>query len=179
MAFFDVPTDDELSPEVRQILEERRRLLGRESFSVVWKVMGRLPKIIEARWIAYQNLSHQCPFPWEAQSVAVMLISHAKRCQACFAGSRRELEKLGFDEAALDAICANPDALPLKERDRLFIRYALKIATESADLKPQDFRDMEAHGFSKDEIQEIIGFAAYWNMNVVFNEAAAAGLAEE
>jgi len=56
MAFFDVPTDDELSPEVRQLLEEHRRLLGRESTSVVWKVMGRVPKIVEARWKAYHNL---------------------------------------------------------------------------------------------------------------------------
>jgi hypothetical protein len=45
MAFFDVPTDDELSPEARQLLEERRHLLGRESTSVVWKIMGRVPKI--------------------------------------------------------------------------------------------------------------------------------------
>lgn len=51
-AFFDAPTDDELSPEVRQLLEEHRRLLGRESTSVVWKVMGRVPKIVEARWKA-------------------------------------------------------------------------------------------------------------------------------
>jgi alkylhydroperoxidase family enzyme len=179
MAFFDIPTDDELSPEVQQMLEERRRLVGGESHPATWKAMGRLPNIIEARLKAYQNLSDQCGFPWQAQNLAVMLIAHAKRCKSCFAGSRRELDKLGFDEATLDGICANPNALPLRERDRLFVHYALKIAMESADFQPQDFRDMEAHGFSKDEIQEIIAFAAYWVMNMVFNQAASAGLAEE
>jgi hypothetical protein len=38
---------------------------------------------------------------------------------------------------------------------------------------------MEGAGFSKDEILEMIGFAAYWNMNIVFSQAALAGLADE
>jgi hypothetical protein len=31
-------------------------------------------------------------------------------------------------------------------------------------------------GFSKDEILEMIGFAADWNMNIVFSQAPLAGL---
>ena len=179
MAFFDLPRDEELTPEARQMLEEYRRLAGTETVSPGWRVYGRSPKIIEARFRAYQNLSQHCGFPWDARMVAVMLIAHAKRCQTCFAGSRVQLDKLGFDEATLDGFCANPGALPLKERDRLFVHYAIKIATGSADLRPKDFREMAEHGFSRDEIQEIIGFAAYWTMNIVFSQSATAALAEE
>lgn len=179
MTFFDLPPDEEISPEVRQMLEEYRRLTGTEQIATTWRVFSRSPKIIEARLKAYQNLSHQCRFPWEVRNFAVMLIAHAKRCQMCFAASRFALDKLGFDEPTLDGICANPGALPLKERDRLFVHYALKIATGSADLTPKDFREMAAHGFSKEEIQEVIAFAAYWTMNMVFTQSANAALAEE
>ncbi|MFQ5897925.1 MAG: carboxymuconolactone decarboxylase family protein [Candidatus Methylomirabilia bacterium] len=179
MAFFDLPTDEELSPEVRQMLEEYRRLTGAENTPPRWRAMGRSPRIIEARVKAYENLSHQCRFSWEARNLAVMLIAHTKRCEGCFGASRFELNRLGFDEATLDGICINPDALPLKERDRLFVRYALKIATGSADLQPKDFKEMAEHGFSKEEIQEIIGFVAYWTMNMVFTQSVGAGLADE
>ncbi len=179
MAFFDLPADNELSPEVRQTLEEYRRLTGTEEVSPNWRAFGRSPQIVEARFKANMNLSYRCAFPWDARMVAVMLIAHAKRCQTCFAGSRFQLDKLGFDAATLDGFCANPDALPLKERDRLFVHYALKIATGSADLQPKDFREMAAHGFSRDEVQEIIGFAAYWVMSIVFSQSATAALAEE
>ena len=179
MAFFDLPADEELSPEVRQMLEEYRRLVGTERVSEFWRAYGRSPKIIEARLKAFQKLSDQCKFPWEARNLAVMLIAHTKRCRACFAGARFQLDRLGFDEATLDGICANPEALPLKGRDRLFVHYALKIATGSADLQPKDFKDMAGHGFSKDEVLEIIAFAAYWSMNVVFSQSALAALAEE
>jgi alkylhydroperoxidase/carboxymuconolactone decarboxylase family protein YurZ len=38
---------------------------------------------------------------------------------------------------------------------------------------------MAERGFSKEEIQEIIAFAAYWTMNMVFTQSANAALAEE
>ena len=179
MAFFDLPADEELSPEVRQTLEEYQRLQGTEQVAPAWRAYGRSPKIVEARFTAWQNLHLQARFSWEARNVAAMLIAHTKRCQGCFAGARFQLDKLGFDAATLDGMCANPEALPLKERDRLFVHYALKIATGSADLKPKDFREMEARGFSKDEIQGIIAFAAYWNMTMVLTQSANAALAEE
>ena len=179
MAFFDLPSDEELSPEVRQMLEEYRRVAGTETVAPTFKVFGRSPKIVEARVKAAKNLGYTSRFPWGARMIAVMLIAHAKRCRTCFAASRSKLDKLGFDETTLDGICANPDTLPLKDRDRLFVRFALKIGTGSADLQPKDFREMTERGFSKEEIQEIIAFAAYWNMTMVFSQSALAALTEE
>ena len=179
MAFFELPKDEELPPESRKMLEEYQRLQGGKTKAANWMFFGRFPKIIEARLLAWKNLSQDNSFSFDARSVAVMLIAHAKRCQMCFAGARSALSKLGFDEVAMDAMCANPDALPLKERDRRFVHYALKIAMDSANLMPKDFREMEQAGFSKDEILEMIAFAAYWNMNIVFSQAALAGLADE
>ena len=142
-------------------------------------IFGHNAKIIEARFLAWKNLNQDSSFSFEARSVAVMLIAHAKRCQMCFAGARSALDKLGFDEVTMDAMCAHPDTLPLKDHDRRFVHYVLKIAMDSANLTPKDFREMEQAGFSKDEIQEMIAFAAYWNMNIVFSQAALAGLTEE
>lgn len=180
MAFFDLPPDEELTPEVRQMLDEYARFVGREKAPPTWRVFARSPKIIEARLKAAKNIGFHLPgFPWDAQNFAIMLIAHARKCRTCFGSSRDQLNKLGFDEATLDGICANPQALPLKERDRLFVEYALRVATDSANLTPKDFTEMEAHGFSKGEIQQIIAFAAYWMMNIVFSQSVTAALAEE
>lgn len=179
MPFFDLPSNEEISPEVRQMLEEYRRLTGMSEIAPTWRAFSRSQKIVEARLKAYQNLSHQSRFPWDARNFAIMLIAHAKRCQMCFSASRYQLDKLGFDEATLDGICANPSTLPLKERDRLFVHYALKIATDSANLKQKDFKEMQANGFSKDEIQEIVAFAAYWAMNIVFAQSTLAAMTDE
>ncbi len=179
MAFFDLPAEETLSPDVRRMMGDMRRALGADTVPPSWQVYGRSPKLLEARLTAYRNLNLQCGFSWEARMVAVMLIAHAKRCRTCFGLSRAQLMRLGFDESALDAMCANPDTLALTPRDRRFVEYALRIATGSADLQPKDFREMAAHGFSRDEVQEIIGFVAYWVMNMIFSQAALAALADD
>jgi hypothetical protein len=38
---------------------------------------------------------------------------------------------------------------------------------------------MEADGFSKEEILQIIAFGAYWAMNTIFSQTALAGLLDE
>ncbi len=180
MGFFDVPADADISPEVRKMLDEYARLTGRKTAPPTWRAFAHSPKIVEARLRAAQNMGYQLPgFSWEAQMFAVMLIAHAKHCQTCFGASRLMLDQLGFDETTLDGICANPEDLPLKGRDRLFVRYAFRIGTDSMNLRPKDLREMEAQGLSKEEIQQVIAFAAYWVMNIVFSQAVSAGLAEE
>ena len=179
MAFFDLPKDEDLPAESRKILEEYQRLQGTKERARNWQIFGHNAKIIEARFLAWKNLNQDASFSFDARAVAVMLLAHAKRCQMCFAGARSALDKLGFDEGTMDAMCAHPDTLPLKEPDRRFVHYTLKIATDSANLTSKDFQKMADHGFSKDEIQEMVAFAAYWSMNMVFSQAALAGLTEE
>lgn len=179
MAFFELPKDEELPPESVRMLKEYQRLQGSTSTPPNWQLFGGFPRIIETRLLAWKNLSQDSPFAFDPRSVAVMLIAHAKGCRLCFAAARSALNKLGFDEGTMDAMCANPDALPLKERDRHFVHYALRIATDARNLTPKDFREMEQAGFSKDEIREMIGFVAYWNMHIVFTQTALAGLSEE
>jgi len=113
MAFFEVPKDEDLPAESRKLLEEYERLNGTRTRASNSQIFGRFPKIIEARFLAWENLNSDTSFSADARMVAVMLISHAKRCQMCFAGARFQLDKLGFDEGAMDqrsCPCSGPRA---------------------------------------------------------------------
>jgi hypothetical protein len=179
MPFFDLPTPAEMSPESRAALDEYARLRNTAVPARTWTVFTRVPGIVEARLKAVMALSEGAPFPWEAKTVAVMLIAHARKCRGCFGAAWDELKKLGFDDDSLNMMCGDPDSLPLSSRDRDFVRYALRVATDSASLTAADLREMEASGFSKGEILQIIGFGAYWAMNTIFTTSALAGLVDE
>jgi hypothetical protein len=118
-------------------------------------------------------------FSWEARVIAFMLVAHARRCDGCFGASRVQLTTLGFDEPALDGFCANPAALPLPERERLFVKYVLFIATKPSDLQPKDFRELQAQGLSVEDVQEIAGCAAHAVMNTIFTTVANTALSDE
>ena len=182
MAFFDIPRPEDLTPEVRGWFDELKRLRGVEAPPSSTLAYGRSPNIVEARVKAEANLlpkSGLSRFPWGTRLIAFMLIAHARRCQGCFGASRRNLTALGFDEPALDGFCANPAALPLPDRDRLFVQYALRIAMNAAELQPKDFRELEAHGFSREDAQEIIGLAAFSVFHTIFTTMANTALSDE
>jgi alkylhydroperoxidase family enzyme len=182
MAFFDIPRPEDLTPEVRRWFDELKRLRGVETLPTSHLAYGGSPKIVEARVRAEANLvpkSGPSRFSWSTRMVAFMLVAHARRCAGCFAASRRNLNALGFDEPALDGFCANPAALPLPDRDRLFVHYTLRVAMNPAELQPKDFKELEAHGFSREDVQEIIALAAFAVFNTIFTTMANTALSDE
>ncbi len=125
------------------------------------------------------KLQGAAAFSGEARWVAFMLVAHARRCDGCFGASRIQLTSLGFDEPALDGFCANPAVLPLPERERAFVKYVLRIATDPSELQPKDFHEMQAQGLSADDVRDIAGFAAWAVMNTIFTTVANTGLQED
>lgn len=179
MAFFDLPSDAELPAESVRLLEDYRKLVGTERVADTHRAYGRLPHIVAWRVAAASNLLERSRLPREVIGVTGMLISHARRCQACFRGSRLQLGKLGFDEATLDAMCANPETLPLEPRSRRIVHWALRFSDRTPELTPDDFREIAKDGFSRDDVQEIIALAIFWVQNTMFNTAATVALSDD
>ncbi len=55
----------------------------------------------------------------------------------------------------------------------------VRLGCERSRVKPSAYREMERAGFSKEEMLEMIGIAAFWNLATTISIAVAAGLAEE
>ena len=183
MAFFSLPKDEDIPPAARHWLDELKRLRGIAQVPNSRLAYVSTPWILEAQVTAETNLFNQrsgrSRFSWEARMFAFMLVAHARRCTGCFGASRRGLTALGFDEVALDGICANPVALPLPEREQAFVRFVLRFALNAMDVEPKDFRDMEAQGLTPDDVREMIGFAAFSMFNTIFTTLANTALRDE
>lgn len=178
MAFFEYVPEDQMVPEAREYIEIAKKRARSDRAPHTYYVLAKNPRLVKA-WV--QAVQELLPIPnrfGAAQGVVGMLIAHAKGCRTCFNASRQLLLKLGFDDGALDNMCQVPAALPLPERDRRFVEFTLRVARDPQGLKPDDFREMERAGFSKDEILEMIGVAAYWNLAVTLASAVDAGLSE-
>ncbi len=58
------------------------------------------------------------------------------------------------------------------------ISGARAIRGKHADRPRQKVPDV-AHGFTEDEVKQIIGFATFWVMNTMFSASALVALADE
>lgn len=79
MAFFDVPTDDQIPPESAWLLEEYRKLAGTAEAPRSHRTYERITRIVETRLRAGLNLHDQWSSPKQTKYVADMLIAHARR----------------------------------------------------------------------------------------------------
>jgi hypothetical protein len=179
MPFFDPVPDDQVSEESRRLIEIARKRTPSHTVGPRIHSMAANPRVLKGFVEVREELN---PIPSRFGSgpyIAGMLIAHSVGCRACFNLSRGWLAKVGFDDAMLDGYCAAPATLPLAERDRRMVEFTVKVACDRASVKPADFRDMEQAGFSKEDVLEMIGVAAFWNLATTFGTAIDAGLREE
>jgi alkylhydroperoxidase family enzyme len=171
MAFFDLIPEEQMAPEAKEWIAAAKKRQRTDRLPRNYYVFARQPRLVRALVQAQDDL---IPVPnrfGTVQGIVGMLIAHAKRCRSCFDPSREFLLKLGYDEVALDKMCATPEALPLPERDRHFVEFTLRAAVDPGGLKPDDFRALERAGFSKEEILEMLGVAAFWNFAITLASA--------
>ena len=179
MAFFDPVPEEQLSPESKRYIEMARKRSSTHTVDPSFFAMAAHPRLLKGYVDVRDELN---PIPSRFGSgpfIAGMLIAHSVGCRACFNGSRARLAKVGFDEVTLDGYCAAPATLPLPEQDRRMVEFTVKLACDRGSLKPDDFRDMERAGFSKEDVLEMIGIASFWNLATTFGTAMGAGLQEE
>ena len=179
MPFFEPVPEDKLSPELLRLLEIARKRTPSQTAGPSVRSMAAHPRVLKGFVEVREELN---PIPSRFGSgpyIAGMLIAHSVGCRACFNLSRGWLNKLGFDEDTLSGYCAAPATLPLGERDRRMVEFTVKVACDRAGVKAADFRDMERAGFSTEDVLEMIGIAAFWNLATTFGTAIDAGLREE
>lgn len=163
MPFFEPVPEDKLSPELLRLLEIARKRYPSQTAGPSVRSMAAHPRVLKGFVEVREELN---PIPSRFGSgpyIAGMLIAHSVGCRACFNLSRGWLNTLGFDG----------------ERDRRMVEFTVKVACDSAGVKAADFRDMERAGFSTEDVLEMIGIAAFWNLATTFGTAIDAGLREE
>jgi hypothetical protein len=180
MSFFELVPDEQLSPDLRRLIEiARKRAVNPSRLGPNLFVMAGHPRLLKG-FVEVREELNPIPSRFGVGSfIAGMLIAHSVGCSACFALCRGTLAKVGFDETTLNEYCAAPTSLPLADRDRRMVDFTVRLACDRSSVKPSDYREMESAGFSKGELLEMIGIAAFWNLATTIAMALDAGLAAE
>ena len=98
----------------------------------------------------------------EREMIAVA-VSAQNHCFYCLISHGAVLRVRAKDEVLADTIAANYRAAGLTPRQRAMLDLAVKITEDSATVDAQDIAALHDHGFSDEDIMDIIQTAALFN----------------
>jgi uncharacterized peroxidase-related enzyme len=98
----------------------------------------------------------------EREMIAVA-VSAQNHCFYCLTSHGAVLRIRAKDEVLADTIAANYRAASLTPRQRAMLDLAVKITIDSAAVADQDIADLRNHGFTDEDIMDIIQTAALFN----------------
>jgi len=98
----------------------------------------------------------------EREMIAVA-VSAQNHCFYCLTSHGAVLRIRAKDEVLADTIAANYRAANLTQRQRAMLDLAVKITVDSASISDQDIAALRDHGFSDEDIMDIIQTAALFN----------------
>jgi uncharacterized peroxidase-related enzyme len=98
----------------------------------------------------------------EREMIAVA-VSSQNHCFYCLTSHGAVLRVRSGDEILADTIVANYRAADLTPRQRAMLDYAVKITNASDTCTDQDIDTLHGHGFSDEDIMDIVQVAAFFN----------------
>lgn len=98
----------------------------------------------------------------EREMIAVAVSAH-NHCFYCLTSHGAVLRIRAKDELLADAIAANYRAAELTPRQRAMLDFAVKLTLASDTCSDEDIATLRAHGFSDEDVMDIIQTAAFFN----------------
>ena len=98
----------------------------------------------------------------EREMIAVA-VSAQNHCFYCLVSHGAVLRIRTKDEVLADTVAANYRAADLSPRQRAMLDYAVKITNASDECSDEDIEALRGHGFSDEDIMDIIQTAAFFN----------------
>lgn len=161
---FDVPDLDDLPDDIRD-----RILAVQENSGFVPNVFlafaGR-PAEFRAFFAFHDALMESDDGLSKAErELIVVATSAANSCLYCVVAHGAILRIRAKNPLLADQVATNVAKADLSDRQRHIVDFALKVATDSANVSDDDLDEMRSHGFTDDEIWDIGAITALFALS--------------
>jgi uncharacterized peroxidase-related enzyme len=163
MAYLDLPTFEEMSPEIqeraRPILEKTGQL------GEIFQLLALDEKVYFSTDMMVQNyLLKETLLSYEIKEAIALLISKENSCKMCVGVHKNIAKMLGLSEAKIEEILAGVDAMSNSDKEKALLKFCIRAAQKDNYKMTQDDIDaMKALGWSDKELLEAVAIVGYFN----------------
>lgn len=171
LAWLDVPSEEEVSDEVRALWAKPLEKLG--FIPHVLRIFALRPEHLLRWWNYYDELMRGESGLTKAQrEMIAVVVSTQNRCHYCIVSHASAVRKLTEDPVLADTLAANYKYAGLEDKERAMLDYAVKLTVESDRCTEADIERLREVGWSDEDVFDIAQVAAMFN----FTNRLASGL---
>ena len=95
----------------------------------------------------------------------VVATSGANDCLYCIIAHGAILRVYAKDARVGDQVAVNYRKADITDRQKAMLKFALKVALQSVELREDDYQELHGHGFSAEDIWDIGAIAAFFALS--------------
>lgn len=161
---FDVPDLDDLPDDIREQILAVQEKSG--FVPNVFLAFARRPAEFRAFFAFHDALMDSNEGLSKAERELIVVATSATNgCLYCVVAHGAILRIRAKNPLIADQVATNPAKADLTERERHIVDYALKVATDSANVGDDDLAAMRSYGFTDDEIWDIGAITALFALS--------------
>ncbi len=161
---FPVPEFDELPEDIRARVQEVQDKSG--FIPNVFIVLAHRPDEFRAFFAYYDSLMFKKDGLSKAEREMIVVATSARnQCTYCVISHGALLRIYSKQPLLADQIAINPDHAPVTDRQRAMLKFALKLAMDSAAVVEEDFELLRGHGFDDETIWDIGAITALFALS--------------
>lgn len=169
---YPVPQMNELPEDIKQ------------TFLAVQEQMGFIPNVLFAlahrpaelrAFLAYNEALTNKESGLTPADREMIIIAHSNYngCTYCVMSHGAALRLATNNQTIADQIAVNYLEADITPRQKAMIDFAMKVTTDSRSINEEDFKGLRNYGFSDEDIWDIAGLTAFYNLsNRMMNFAA-------
>lgn len=171
MSWFPVPAEADLDPRVADLVRRQREKLGAPNNVV--RAHSWRPDLM-LRWLDLYDYITRGPSGLSRidREMIAVVVSSENRCMLCQANHSADLRRLTQDPVLSDRIALDYRRAGLDARTHAMLDYAVKITRTPVECNEADIESLRGHGFTDEDIYDIINTAAIYNFNNRVSNAA-------
>ena len=162
ISWFPVVNDADLEEPERKLFGKAAEALG--FVPNVFRGYAWRPERFRAWFSHFRNVMEGTPGVSAAEREMISVaVSMSNGCLYCLVAHGAALREATGDPVEADRITLDYRRADLLPRQRAMLDFAVKVAQRPIDCEPEDLDELRGHGFSDEDIWDIIEVAAMYS----------------
>jgi len=153
----------ETQPKLEELYKEIKDTLGAEKIPNLFTKIGDY-EIARWVWHGFKDIMlRDSSIPRSLKEAIGVVVSKNNSCGYCVDAHNLMLNAIGYDSNKIGELNQDYKSSSHSEKEKTVFDFALKLSNESYKITEKDHQNLKKHGFTEQQILEIITVASLHN----------------